>query len=572
MNVNRRRFCSVVAVGSTPIISNSVSAQSEIPITGDISSSAGADLGGVTLFFQQVDSNSVWTYTVPESGDIDFTVSEAGTYRVRLFNTSSRNDNVPLLYSFGEKDITETGSSFSFTVPESHATKIRCVDTSGDPVQGLSVTLRAGGTSSPTQFTTSEQGFVTFFDTPTTELQLSGPTGVEVDSSDGAGSQRLGTIDVIEPSEVELIVENPETYSSNFEIIEADPDAGFHYPYLLYRPDASRSFERPLFVQPHNSEPATSQRELINQLINTSKGGLFAVARENNYPGLIPGFPRTPNDGPDTIQTLALPTYKSELLDENYQLEDIATEEFPVETFKRLDKQLLAMIDHAKSQLEDEPYPVADQIHMNGFSGSSSFSHRFAFLNPDKVRTVTAGGNGVYPLPKDAHDGRSLRYPLGTADYQELTGKEFDQDAWAEINRYIYIGEEDQPLPETDSTGYYNTIRYPGTVEAVYGMNRVTERIPFVKSEYSTVTDNAEFKVYSGIGHSVDKRIIDDIVDYHRQHSPTPDPAAIQEDDQSETSDSKTSESTPGFGIGSGITALGAAGYMLKRRFEKDSD
>lgn len=31
-------------------------------------------------------------------------------------------------------------------------------------------------------------------------------------------------------------------------------------------------------------------------------------------------------------------------------------------------------------------------------------------------------------------------------------------------------------------------------------------------------------------------------------------------------------DETPGFGIGSGITALGAGGYMLRRRFENDSD
>ena len=39
------------------------------------------------------------------------------------------------------------------------------------------------------------------------------------------------------------------------------------------------------------------------------------------------------------------------------------------------------------------------------------------------------------------------------------------------------------------------------------------------------------------------------------------------EDDQSESN-----ESTPGFGIGSGITAIGATGYMLKRRFVDGSE
>jgi len=36
------------------------------------------------------------------------------------------------------------------------------------------------------------------------------------------------------------------------------------------------------------------------------------------------------------------------------------------------------------------------------------------------------------------------------------------------------------------------------------------------------------------------------------------------------TEESERSESVPGFGVGSGITALGATGYMLKRRLENN--
>jgi hypothetical protein len=208
------------------------------------------------------------------------------------------------------------------------------------------------------------------------------------------------------------------------------------------------------------------------------------------------------------------------LLFENYKLEDIATEAFPADTLTRVDNQLLAMVEDARSRLMSEPYPVADRLHMSGFSASATFSSRFAFLYPTKVRTLTLGGHTLLPLPKDSDEDISLPYPLGTADYEVFTGSAFDMEAWSDINQYIYVGEEDQPLPDTDSRGYYNTIRYQDKAETVFGINRVTERLPFVKSQYIAATDNAEFETFGGIGHSIDKRMENAIVEFHNQNSP----------------------------------------------------
>ena len=79
MTFSRRRFCSALAISSTGIIGGTVSAQSEVHITGTITSAVGADIEGVELFYQQVNTNSFWKYTVPATGDIDLTVSETGT-------------------------------------------------------------------------------------------------------------------------------------------------------------------------------------------------------------------------------------------------------------------------------------------------------------------------------------------------------------------------------------------------------------------------------------------------------------------------------------------------------------
>lgn len=437
--MERRRFCSVLAAASAVAVPSPVSAQSNIQITGTINSAIGADVGGIELFFQHVETGSSFTYTVPESGDIDFTVSEAGTHRVRLFNTSNRNDNVPLVYSFGQQNIVEGGNSFNFTIPQSYETQIQCIDSTGDPVERLSVTLRADGTSPGTNFTTSKQGYVKFQTTTETKLQLAGLTEVEVESTTSDNRQILDTINVTEPTVAELTVRDPEEFTYNFKLVEADPEAGFYHPYLLYRPNLKQDSERPLYVEPLNAPAVSDRKELHNQLISSLDGKTFAGARRNEYPGIIAGFPRTENDGPDHIQTLTLPSYRPELFTSHYRLDNLATKEFSAKSLTRVDKQLLAMIEDAKSRLQSESYSIADKVHMSAFSGGGHFCNRFAFLHPTEVRTLTTGAADILPLPKNSHDATVLPYPLGTADYEELTGREFNKEAWAKINRYIYI-------------------------------------------------------------------------------------------------------------------------------------
>ena len=571
MKFNRRHFCSALAIGSTGVFSETVSAQSEIRITGTIDSAVGADVEGVELFFQHVDTGWYQRYTIPASGDIDLTVPQTGEFIVRLDNTSARNENVPLLYSFGSTTVERTGTSVTYTIPQPYDVTIQCVDGTGTPIERLPIRLRTGGYShAPGVLTTSERGYVTFNGTKETPnqpaLQLSGPIRVEVDATGDTENQRLGIIDVVEDASFEFNVKNPDQYKYTFKIIEPDPDNGFHHPYLLYIPDVDHAYERPLYVEPLNVLETKDRSQLDRQLINSYQGQLFAGARRNRYPGIVAGFPRPPDDHTDIIQSLVLPSYRSDLLYENNQLEDVATEEFSVESLTRIDQQLLAMIADAKSRLASEPYPVADKIHMSGFSSSAHFSSRFAFLYPDEVRTITIGGYSLLTLPKESHNEVTLPYPLGTADYKELIGREFDKEAWTDINQYIYIGEEDQPSPD-NTFSYYNGNRYENKAERVYGINNVTERFPFVRSQYKKATDNAEFEIFDGIGHSIDDRMETAIVDFHQQNSPTPNPKTV-----TEASESESSGSAPGFGIGNGIAALGGIGYMLRRQLTDDPE
>lgn len=298
------------------------------------------------------------------------------------------------------------------------------------------------------------------------------------------------------------------------ELISADPAAGFHYPYLLYRPEIQQQTGRPLYVQPHNSRRAESRDELTEQLYQRGEWYL-QPAITLSLPGLIPGFPRPPEDGADLVQTLAL-----EMLDTESKRQEVATDAFPAETLHRVDRQLVSMVEDAMERLETEPYPVDDEIHMNGFSAAGSFNTRFALLHPDRVGSMSLGGGGARPLPHATHDGITLPYPLGTADYQEWTDREFDHDAWTAIDQYIYVGEEDQPLPEEDTTGYYSiSARYENKAEEVYGINRVTERFPVTRSVYDEAGASATFQIYEGVGHEITRSIYQDITAFHRRTS-----------------------------------------------------
>lgn len=302
--------------------------------------------------------------------------------------------------------------------------------------------------------------------------------------------------------------------NGELELVTADPQAGFEHPYLLYRPETTQRTARPLFVEPHNSAPADSREELLSQLYRRAESYL-RPAISLSLPGLIPGFPRTPEDGGDYVQSLGL-----ELLDTQGKRQEVATDAFPAETLHRVDQQLLRMLEDARDRLAEEPYAVDEGIHMDGFSASGTFSSRFAFLHPTRVNSFSAGGGGAAPLPFSSRDGYTLPYPLGTADYREWTGRSFDRDAWTAIDQYIYVGAEDQPLPDTDRRGYYPiSNRYQDTAEAVYGENRVTERLPVTRSVYDEAGANAEFVTYDGVGHRITPEMRRDTAAFHRRTS-----------------------------------------------------
>ena len=530
MEFNRRHFCSTLAIGSTGIVGGTVSAQSEIQITGSVDSVVGATVSGVELFFQQVDTGSKWIYTVPEDGSINLIVSETGTYRVRLFNTSSRNENVPLVYSLGQTTIEDGNSSVDYTIPEPYSTNIRCVDSDGDPVEGLQITLRAGGTGRVGLFTTSNQGYVRLSGTSETDLQLRGRIRVEAESNQDTGSQNLGTIEVSEPSEFELIISNPEKYIGNVQKVSKDPANGFHHPYFLYTPPASQVTNsgnstldnvdpRPIVVgfRTWGSSSERDQKVADAQSDLNGRSKIRVIADELNTPAMMIPIPSSTDDG------------RFELLNRD----SLRISEGP---YERLDLQIISMIDDATQRLADQPYGIANKVHLDGFSNNDRLCDQLSILHPERINAISGGGDGFHTIPKSQYEGNipvqsepeltTLEWPVGTAGLPDLIGKQFNKQAWLDTALYYYIGAEDQGNNDKSnlnneyihakSYNFFGRQRQRLLVN-IFGWDQVDERFQTSRRIFETLGANATFKTYDGVGHTITSDMVEDVTDFHRQ-------------------------------------------------------
>lgn len=372
-----------------------------------------------------------------------------------------------------------------------------------------------------------------------------------------------------------------------------DEEDDFNLPYKLTLPDYSveRSTKRPIFVR-ESQRGLENEPGSIEELISLSKQSPLLHIESYmleilEIPTLIPLFPSAPNDQSEEINALQLPSYREDDREENwegYTLDSIVeNSEFTEEDLTRVDRQLVAMIDDAKNRLNSEPYEVTEGVHMYGFSAGSSFASRFAFLHPSYVDAYAAGGSAVLPLPMDTYeteDGEehNIPYPVGTDDYERLTGGEFDIEEWRLIDKFIFIGSEDNPegdgLPGGSPTD-------PELVGEVHGTSR-RSRFNTVREVYNSTNANATFQIYEDVGHSINdamdaglKQFFNDntkivrIDEYNAEKEDT-------EEDRGEPNTNNTQEasndSTPGFGITGGLATIGATSYLLKQRLTTNSD
>lgn len=282
------------------------------------------------------------------------------------------------------------------------------------------------------------------------------------------------------------------------QLIEAAPSKGFHYPYVLRMPKEARATY--LLVEPNNtgkvSDDLAVHTEAARALTKNAVGAY--VATKLDVPLLVPVFPRPQTNW--QIYTHAL---------------DRDAMEIASGPMRRLDLQLLAMIDDARARLRASGVKAKEQVLLTGFSASGTFANRFTIMHPEHVRAVAIGGfNALLMIPRTEVDSHALPYPLGIADLRQLTGTKFELARWRSVPQFIYMGAKDDNDAVLFDDGYSAAER--ALVHRVYTDRMMPDRWARGQALYRELGANATFRTYEDVGHSTDKKIADEVTDFFR--------------------------------------------------------
>jgi pimeloyl-ACP methyl ester carboxylesterase len=290
----------------------------------------------------------------------------------------------------------------------------------------------------------------------------------------------------------------------NLLFIEANEQKGHHYPYFLFIPDGlDPEKESYVIVEPNNSGFVDDDLEKhIEKAERTASIDYYTgnyLARKLKYPLLVPVFPRSKSQW--KVYTHALDR------DAMHQKGN---------SLQRIDQQLVEMFNDARQRLKERNINTKNQFLLTGFSASGTFANRFAALHPGKVAAVAAGGlNGLLILPADSIDGKTLNYPLGTNNFEELTGKDFRMDLFSNTPQFYFMGE----LDENDAIPYDDAFD-DDERELIYeimGREMQPARWNYCKKIYQGKGIHATIKTYPEVGHEHPEEIKDEITAFFRK-------------------------------------------------------
>ena len=289
-----------------------------------------------------------------------------------------------------------------------------------------------------------------------------------------------------------------ELEENSFAKIVPQEDDNFSWPYLLYKPETI--LNPSLLVIPNNTGVPSDIYKMHEADAREKILRFKKLADRLGTPLLVPIFPRPRLDWRIYTHALdrdSLKTMKDKL--------------------ERLDLQLIEMITDAKSRLNTHEIEVEEKVFMYGFSASAMFVNRFAILHPERVKAVACGAPGGWPIaPVSTFEGYLLPYPVGIADVSKLTGADVDIASYREIPHFMFLGEEDSNDSVENSDSYDKEHR--DLVFRLFGKN-VQKRWKLAKEIYSDVGCKSHFVTYKGVGHRVNEKILDDVIQFFLSHS-----------------------------------------------------
>jgi predicted esterase len=284
------------------------------------------------------------------------------------------------------------------------------------------------------------------------------------------------------------------------ERVSANPAKQFTYAYYMYVPPELRTPEarkakQTILVIPNNSGKVSDDMEFHEAEVLKRVAVSREAASVLKVIVLIPVFPRPESNW--QIYTVALD--RDSMTTHNKEL-------------RRLDRQMIHMIDDARARLKRQGLDVDKKVLLNGFSAQAMFANRFTFLHPDRVKAAAIGSPGGWPIaPVARYKDKSLRYPIGVSDFQQVTGEKLALNKLRKVPLYIFIGDKDEndSVPFGDS--YDDEDRE--LIMPLLGPKPI-DRWKISEELYREAGLNATFKVYPGVAHTVSPEMRQDVREF----------------------------------------------------------
>ncbi|WMJ76966.1 MULTISPECIES: hypothetical protein [unclassified Sedimentibacter] len=269
--------------------------------------------------------------------------------------------------------------------------------------------------------------------------------------------------------------------------INPDSDSSFKWPYYLYinnnvKRQALSGEKVNILVLPNNSMGVTDDFKKDDFMAKFTAIFGKTVFGDLNTIILVPIFPRPMEH--NLIYTHALDR-------------DVFTTD--VSELYRLDLQLLAMIDDVTEIYKKDGWNIESKVLMWGFSASAMYVNRFSIIHPDRVQAVSIGSPGGWPIaPSKTWEGKILRYPVGIADLDILTGDSINLEGYKRIPQLFFLGDEDT----NDSVPYDESFDQADQelVNGLFGDTPVA-RWGIAESIYESIDANVQFRLYKKVGH-----------------------------------------------------------------------
>ncbi len=287
--------------------------------------------------------------------------------------------------------------------------------------------------------------------------------------------------------------------SDSLIIVTKNPEKGFYHDYILFVPKGTPLNKKIfLLVEPNNTGKTSDRIEVHKQyaidLASVSSVG-NNVSTELKIPLLVPVFPRPASQ----------PLMYTHALDRDIMLERTIL-------LNRIDLQLLEMINDARNILLSMDIIVDPKFFMNGFSASATFTNRFSYIHPDKIKALAIGGfNGKLMLPQNEINNIKLDYPIGTNDFKKITGDNFNIEAFRKIPQFIYMGKSDENDAVQFDDAYNDNERK--IINDNIGSN---VQVRYLECQKIYLKNNfyATFKTYENVGHWTTSAVNLDVIKF----------------------------------------------------------